>query len=518
MKRTLYLFSAGNAAAAAFLIIQSPDSLSRIFSGIMFAIVVAGLTFGILPMLSMHGGLERGTLSLENGSPPNAVPDGSAALRYETPFRQSALDEMYGKYREKIESQMGSGQAFCDVDEYVNEETTALRCWNGVVSQIPGTLTGLGILGTFIGLITGISEIGFSSVDAALESVQTLLNGMHIAFYTSVAGVILSIVFNILHKIAWNATLRQLAVFTDEFHKNVLPSAEEQERIILGNYRKDVLDRLNRIPKSSGFSISDVGTARSQPVSQKNAQILMPQIAEGLKKGEFIFVLQPKYDVNSNKMTSAEAFVRWNHEKLGTVSPAVFLPIVEENGYITKLDEYVWESVFGKVREWIDSGLRVVPIALNVSKTDVLAGDVVSTFEGMLAKYKIPPRMIEIEIARNAFADAPDIAAETANQLRSRGFKVIVDGFDGDFIPLNAVEGLEADEVKFDMRRFDLKNDSNFIKGVFEQGRQLHYEVTVEGIESMEQVSFLRKLGCSIGQGFYFSKPVSQDEFLKMNE
>ena len=512
MRRTLYLLSAGIVAGSIFLIAYSPDPLSMAISGIMLVLVLAGLIFEIFPLISVSGGLQRGSASIEN------APNGQSLSGYDPMFGQKMLDSMFEDFRDSTLEREKSGRLPGDMEDHINEDSIGLRCWTGVAAQIPGTLTGLGILGTFIGLITGISEIGFSSVDAALTSVQTLLNGIHVAFYTSIAGVILSILFNILHRITWNVTVRQLDMFTELFHLSVMPSTAETEKIEERKYRQTVLDRLDRIPKTPGFSISDIrGTAGAAGAgAQKNAQILMPQIIEGLKKKEFIFVLQPKYNLGTGKMTSAEAYIRWNHEKLGMVSPAVFLPVVEENGYITKLDEYMWESVFRSVREWIDGGLRIVPIALNVSKTDILAGDVISSFETLMTKYKLPPRQIEIEIAQNAFTDAPEVTTEVAATLRQKGFKVIVDGFDGNYVPFSTIRNMDVDEVKFDMRRFDLKQDENFIRDVFSQGKNHPFEVTVEGVESMEQVSALRKYGCATAQGFYFSKPVSKEEFIGM--
>lgn len=515
MRRTIYLLAAGTTAGSALLIAYSPDPLSMAIAAVMLVLVSAGLIFGVLPLASASGGLARGIANVESSEGVKASTPMDALSTYDVMFGQAFLDSAFEEYRSRVEEQAAEGKILSDIDEYVNEEFVSLRCWNPVVMQIPGTLTGLGLLGTFVGLITGISEIGFSSVDAALTSVQTLLDGIRVAFYTSIAGVILSILFNVTHKMAWSVMARQLGTFTSEFRRRVVPSPEEQERDSLAKYRKTTLDRLDRLPKNPGFSLASMQSGANPSATARNAQILMPQISEGLKNGEFVFVLQPKYDLTSGRMTSAESFVRWRHGKLGTVSPGVFLPIVEENGYITKLDGYVWDSVFAAVRKWIDEGVRLVPIAVNVSKTDVLAGDVVETFDAMTKKYKIPPRMIDVEIAENAFTEAGDLAVRTSSELRDRGFKVIVDGFDGDFVPLGSVQGLEVDEVKFDIRRLDMKRDADYIKGVLAKGREMTYGVTVEGIETMEQASFLRKNGCAVGQGYHYSKPISQDEFIE---
>ena len=132
--------------------------------------------------------------------------------------------------------------------------------------------------------------------------------------------------------------------------------------------------RLDRIPKNPGFSLSMPGS--SSVAVSTNEQMLMSQIREGMKKGEFTFFLQPIIDLNTRKFVAAEALVRWNHETLGILPPSAFIPILEKNGYITKMDTHIWELVCQTIRRWIDAGIRPVPIALNLSKTDILAMDI----------------------------------------------------------------------------------------------------------------------------------------------
>ena len=220
------------------------------------------------------------------------------------------------------------------IDEAINEEELSLRCWQGVLVQIPGTLTGLGLLGTFIGLITGINSIQVSSVDAALTSIQTLFSGIQVAFYTSISGVILSIVFNIMLKIIWNIMLRDLGMFTAMFQRNVIPSVEEQARYSQKKEMYQIQEKLNRIPQNGNFSLSNMDLAFQNNAASES--VLMPQILAGLQNNEFIFHLQPRYDLNTKEIIGAEALVRWNHAKLGMVAPSVFIPILEKNGYITK--------------------------------------------------------------------------------------------------------------------------------------------------------------------------------------
>lgn len=344
---------------------------------------------------------------------------------------------------------------------------------------------------------------------------QTLLGGIQVAFYTSIACVILSLLFNIIHRITWNVMTRNLGMFTEEFHKNVIPPVDEQLRYRERKELKQITDLLERLPKGGGYSVSNGGghLPTQDPGSE---QVLMPQILQGLRDGEFMFYLQPRFNLSTRGIVGAEALVRWNHGKLGMVSPAVFIPMLESNGYITKLDQYIWEQVCVTIRKWIDSGTRPVPITINVTKTDIMAMNVVEFFDDMLKKYRIPPRQLEIDIAENAYMQAGASAVETEAKLRQSGFKVAVDGFDGNFIALNAIDGLQADILKLDLRHYAGNSNQGALNGLFEQSRKLHYSIAVEGIESMEQLAMLRKCGCTEGQGFYLSKPVSIEDFENM--
>ena len=165
-----------------------------------------------------------------------------------------------------------------------------------------------------------------------------------------------------------------------------------------------------------------------------NERVLMPQILEGLRKNEFTFFLQPRYELNARRVIGAEALVRWNHPVLGVISPSVFIPVLESNGYITKLDQYIWEEVCKTIRVWIDEGIRPIPIAVNVTKTDVLAINVAEFFSDMLKKYRIPPKYLDIDIAKSAYLETHGALSETEAQLQQMGFRVILDGFDGDYV------------------------------------------------------------------------------------
>ena len=513
MRRLIYFLVVFILIGGVILTAYAPDEISTVFIVMMEAIVFLGVLFGIFPVIQFYRAFETGLENIERALEVQTSSTWSVMVQIEEFFHQRVMDEQFREYQEKVQAQRDSGQVLADIDDYINEDILGLKSWQNVVQQIPGTLTGIGILGTFLGLIVGIQGIGFSSVNAALLSVQTLLAGIRVAFYTSISGVILSLVFNIIYRISWNMMIRNLGLFVDEFHKNVIPPVEEQIRYRERREMKQITELLERLPKSGQFSVAGSSGPAIQAQNTGNEQILMPQILQGLREGEFVFFLQPRFDLNTRKVVGAEALVRWNHGKLGMVSPAVFIPVLESNGYITKLDQYIWEQVCMTIRRWIDSNIRPVPLSINVTKTDILAIDIAEFFDGMLKKYRIPPRQLEIEIAENAYMLSSHATLETEAKLRQNGFRVVMDGFDGDYIALNAVENISADILKLDMRRLHGGVNQGVLNSIFDQARSLQMTLSVEGIENMEQMGMLRKCGCSEGQGFYLSKPISVQDF-----
>ena len=191
------------------------------------------------------------------------------------------------------------------------------------------------------------------------------------------------------------------------------------------------------------------------------------------------------------------------------------MPVVEENGLITKINRYIWEEVCKTMQQWEQNNVPHVPIAINVSKVDLLAdkGDISGFFKFMLDKYNIPPRMIDIELAMDAFVDAKDVAIDSVNAFRAKGFKVILDHFDGNYVPLDAIEDLKVDELKLSLTGLDVKDSCTLIEDVYEQAHPRSFIVSCEGVKSLEQVKELRKGGCRQAEGSYFSEPYSPVEF-----
>lgn len=509
MKLFSYLSVAVLLGSGVVLTAYSPDLLSMVIVGFMCMIALAGSLYGLLPTISFTVGLLNGQNSIRKASGTEGTSTWVAALQIERFFHQKTLDKLFAEYREKVQHQRETGQIVSDIDEVLNEDVLALYTWRGVIAQIPGTLTGLGILGTFVGLLLGLRNISFITVEAALGSVQSILAGIDTAFYTSIAGVILSILFNIINNVLRNIMNRETGLFLENFHKTVIPTTDEQARYSSRREVRQILELLDRLPKTSPNPLS--GEAMNG--AGGNERVLMPQILEGLRRNEFTFFLQPQYELNTRKVIGAEALVRWNHPVLGVVSPSVFIPVLESNGYITKLDQYIWEQVCQTIRAWIDQGIRPLPISVNVTKTDILAMDVAEFFSDMLKKYRIPPKYLDIDIAKSAYLETHGALGDTIAQLQQMGFRVILDGFDGDYIGLSAVGEMGTDVLKLDLRSAEMAHKTANLPAVFAQARSLRLTLLAEGIESADQLNALRKCGCTEGQGYFFSRPLSVSEF-----
>ena len=511
MKKSMIAVAAILIATSGILLALSPDTLSMVILFAMCALIAMGFVMGLMPCMQLSAGFKSARQSMEQALEVQTTEPWYAVFKLETPFRQSTLDELFALFREEAEQQREENTVISDIEDWINEDTLALRTWQGLVLQVPGILTGLGIIGTFVGLLSGIGGVTFSSVEAALESVELLLSGIEIAFYTSIAGVILSILFNLFNRILWNMLMREYGLFCEYFHRNVVPLAEKQMRTRRLQDMKEVQEKLDRMPRYFG----ETGAAAVR--SGANEQVLMPQILAGMKKGEFTFYLQPRVDLHTRKIVSAEALVRWQSEKFGLLTAADFVPVLESNGYITRMDQYIWEEIFKTVRRWIDAGSRPVPVAINISKTDILAMDTAAFFERMLERYHVPPRSVNLEISRNAYVQSPSATLEVETALRQMGFQVAIDGFDGDYIALDMLERSNADALNLNLPRL-VNKDQASLTAIYQQARKLKVEMMALGIENTEQITHLKKAGFTEGQGSYYYKPLSIQEFEELSE
>ncbi|MCR5526762.1 MAG: EAL domain-containing protein [Lachnospiraceae bacterium] len=238
-----------------------------------------------------------------------------------------------------------------------------------------------------------------------------------------------------------------------------------------------------------------------------------------LERHEFVMYLQPKIDVLTGKICSAEALVRWQHTPTVLRMPGEFLPLFEQNGFIKKLDEYMWETAAEYISELKKEGLEI-PISVNISRFHVDNTDLVKTITGFVEKYGIESKLLQLEITETLFAKDEQKLYYIMGELKNKGFVLEMDDFGSGYSSLNMLRAAPVDVIKIDKYFIDdimlTSKGSIVIENTVRMLKELGMVVVAEGVERKEQLDFLKDVGCDIVQGYYFSKPVPADDFTEM--
>lgn len=247
------------------------------------------------------------------------------------------------------------------------------------------------------------------------------------------------------------------------------------------------------------------------------------RMEEALVKREFVMFLQPQIDVKTRKIYGAEALVRWKHPIKGIMVPFQFLELFESNGFIVKLDKYMWEEACKYLSELKKRGINI-PIAVNISRAHIGATDLTKEFINLVKKYDIEPRMLELEITENLFMDDVHELFEQMSSLKQNGFSIHMDDFGSAYSSLNMLRNAPVDTLKIDKFFFDeimtTERGRIIVESSVRMAKQLGLLTIAEGVETQEQLDFLAGIGCDIVQGYYFSRPVAIEgfeEFIKDN-
>ncbi len=245
--------------------------------------------------------------------------------------------------------------------------------------------------------------------------------------------------------------------------------------------------------------------------SKKNIEDYM-RIA--LDEGQFCMYLQPKYCITTDRVIGAEALARWMHPKRGMISPTDFIPIFEQNGFIVKLDRYIWECACQKLAEWRRLKMPLIPISVNVSRVHLNRENFVDELEALLARHDIPHQYLELEITETVENVNTD---QTIHELKQRGFTLLMDDFGTGYSSLNMLNHTPFDIIKIDKdflsSLLDSTRGQQIIRHTIAMSREIGLELIAEGVETREQAEFLSACGCDQAQGFYYSRPVPVGEF-----
>ncbi|MEG0996045.1 MAG: EAL domain-containing protein, partial [Clostridia bacterium] len=232
-----------------------------------------------------------------------------------------------------------------------------------------------------------------------------------------------------------------------------------------------------------------------------------------LENGQFEIYLQPKYNIHTNLPCGAEALVRWMHPTKGMLSPGSFIPIFERNGFITKLDYYVWEQACKCLQSWIKRGFSPYPISVNISRVNIYNPNLVDMLLELVNRYGLKPALLNLELTESAYADNPTTMKKAMAQLQSHGFIIMMDDFGSGYSSLSLLKDLMIDVLKIDMRFLSVSEfpgrGENIVASVIRMAKWLNIPVIAEGAEQGEQVAFLRSVGCDYVQGYYYARPMS---------
>ena len=253
----------------------------------------------------------------------------------------------------------------------------------------------------------------------------------------------------------------------------------------------------------------------------KEQQQLLGELEHALDNHEFCFFLQPKCNSITRAIVGMEALVRWNHPTRGCVPPAEFMPLLERTGLVTRLDQYIWESVCQTLQKWQESGSNLVPVSVNVSVQDILNLDVPQIFADLVEKYKLEPKLLLAEITETMVAEDTQMVESAIQGLHRKGFSVMMDDFGSGYSSLNMLKDTNVDAIKLDMKLIDMNQENRskgvqIVESVVDMAHRLNLPIIAEGVETPEQVSMLQAADCLYSQGYYFFKPMPVENAEKL--
>lgn len=245
-------------------------------------------------------------------------------------------------------------------------------------------------------------------------------------------------------------------------------------------------------------------------------QQILDSMEPALLEHQFEVYFQPKHEIFTGDVTGAEALVRWNHPQFGFMSPGEFIPLFERNGFISKLDSYVWNETCSTLRRWEDKGLPVVPISVNLSRANFDIPDLAERVCRIADCHNVDHNLLHLEITESAYTDNPQQIIDIIHQLREMGFKIEMDDFGSGYSSLNMLSELPIDVLKMDMHFIQQKaTDQNrsILNFIVSLSKWLNLVTIAEGVETHEQMEYLKSIGCCYVQGYYYAKPMPAADF-----
>ncbi|MBO5054943.1 MAG: EAL domain-containing protein [Lachnospiraceae bacterium] len=250
-----------------------------------------------------------------------------------------------------------------------------------------------------------------------------------------------------------------------------------------------------------------------------NRKFIEENMQAAISEKQFMMYLQPKYSIAKNKIIGAEALVRWRHPERGMIYPNQFIPIIEENGFIKKVDYYIWAEACRFIKKCENAGITSCPVSVNVSRVHLRDNECIQVLSDLIKKYDIPKALLELEITETAHDQQISLKAL---QLKDEGFTLLIDDFGSGYSSLNILLETPFDVIKLDKKFMENMMVSTKGRLILEQvvtmANKLQLGLLAEGVETKEQVELLQSIGCDQVQGYYYAKPMPEDDFFALLE
>ena len=242
---------------------------------------------------------------------------------------------------------------------------------------------------------------------------------------------------------------------------------------------------------------------------------ILSSFDHALTSGHIKIFFQPVVDVASGEIASYEALTRWEDPSYGSITPANFISILEEQHQIHKLDSFVIESVCKDLQRRRDSGEKLIPVSINLSRLDFELTDIIKVIEDVVKHYNIPRDLLRFEITESLIAMDMEAMKKESERLRQNGFKVWMDAFGSGYSSLKVLKDFVIDGLKIDMdmiKSFDNERTNIILSAVIDMARRLGIPALSKGVETPEQLDFVKKAGCDLAQGYLLGKPEPADK------
>ena len=308
--------------------------------------------------------------------------------------------------------------------------------------------------------------------------------------------------------------------------QNVLSDSVYNVRVCFGIYRTDNMNEsLSFMCDKASFAVASIKDDTHSFIAYYDDTMLeaaikyktiVDEFDDAIKAGEFKMYLQPQISAKTRRLTGAEALVRWRRSDGIIVPPYQFVPLFERNGFINKVDRYMFELVCRQQMRWLKQGLLPVPISVNMSRMCLYDPHIVDEYIGVLNVSGLSAAYIKLELTESAFFENISIMNNVIEALHKVGIKVLMDDFGTGYSSMMMLKNVAIDVLKLDKSFVDDIGDDRsekIISNIIYLAHSLQIEVTAEGVETAAQFEFLKSVGCDYIQGYYFGKPQPAEDF-----